>query len=164
MNFPLNINHTTITLKHILFSSEGSNYRIRNKKKLKYWLIRVAQLEKEVNILNINYILCDNPFILKINKLHLKHNYYTDVITYQYNESHQAIEADIYIGIDMVKFNAKKYGVPLEDELHRVMLHGLLHTLGYKDKTPKDKKEMRAAEDKYLKIFSTVVSRETKTH
>lgn len=97
---------------------------------------------------NINFIFCTDEELLKLNKKYLHHNTYTDVITFNYNDND--LSGDIYISIDRVRLNSVKYKVTFNNELHRVMLHGVLHLIGYNDKSKKQKETMVKAENKYL--------------
>ena len=92
----------------------------------------------------------NNPFLLNINRQHLSHDYYTDIITFDLSEKKNILEAEIYISVDRVRDNAKALGNPFYLELHRVIFHGLLHLMGYKDKQASDQKKMRKAEDDLL--------------
>lgn len=100
----------------------------------------------------VNYILCSDPYLLEMNKQYLQHDYYTDVITFDYCEDN-VISGDIFISVDTVRDNAKEYDATFESELERVMVHGVLHLVGYKDKTDEDSKVMRSKENQYLVLF-----------
>ena len=100
----------------------------------------------------VNYILCTDPYLLDINRQYLKHDYYTDVISFDYCEDN-VISGDIFISVDTVASNAKEYGVSFEKELERVMIHGVLHFVGYNDKAEDEIPIMRAKENQYLKLF-----------
>jgi len=100
----------------------------------------------------INYIFCDDEYLLKINRDFLQHDYYTDVIGFQYSDG-KNLSGDIYISVERVCENAKENKVELENELARVMIHGVLHFMGYKDKSASDAKKMKSAENKYLELF-----------
>lgn len=100
---------------------------------------------------DINYIFCSDAYLLEINTLHLQHDYYTDIITFNYSEL-PTINSDIYISTDRVFENAQSLNIPFETELMRVMIHGLLHLCGYKDKTPDEQLQMRAKEEYYLHL------------
>ena len=108
-------------------------------------------------LFEINYIFLDDNKILEINKKFLNHNYYTDIISFD-NSDDKFISGDIYISIDRVKENALEQKTSFNEELPRVIIHGVLHLLGFKDKSPKEKKEMREKENQALALL---VSRET---
>ena len=114
---------------------------------VKEWLVQIA-LDRDKTISSLEYILCSDEYLLDINKNYLDHDTYTDIITFPMQES--PLEATIYISIERVRENAEIYSTSLIKELHRVMVHGLLHLLGYKDKTENDQSEMRSQEDKAL--------------
>lgn len=105
--------------------------------------------EEKMNLGVINYIFCDDSYLLEKNQIFLKHNTLTDIITFDYSEK-KVLNADIFISIDRVKENAINFVVPFDSELRRVMIHGILHLIGYKDKTDKEKVQMREKEDFYL--------------
>jgi probable rRNA maturation factor len=99
---------------------------------------------------SLNYIFCTDDYLLNLNKDYLKHNYYTDIITFELNQPMQAIQADIYISVERARDNAKFYRVPIIHETMRLLIHGALHLCGYKDKTDKDFKKMKALEEQHL--------------
>ncbi|MBR4619822.1 MAG: rRNA maturation RNase YbeY [Salinivirgaceae bacterium] len=101
---------------------------------------------------DVNYILCSDAYLLDINRQYLNHDYYTDVISFDYCEEN-VISGDIFISVDTVADNAKEYGTTFENELERVMIHGVLHFVGYNDKSDDEVKEMRAKENQYLSLF-----------
>ena len=105
--------------------------------------------EEKMNLGVINYIFCDDSYLLEKNQIFLKHNTLTDIITFDYSEK-KVLNADIFISINRVKENAINFVVPFDSELRRVMIHGILHLIGYKDKTDKEKVQMREKEDFYL--------------
>ncbi|MCF8331498.1 MAG: rRNA maturation RNase YbeY [Bacteroidales bacterium] len=135
----------------ILFFKEEVD-EVINEELVKKWLHQVCNHENK-EIENLNYIFCTDSYLLDINKEYLKHFNYTDVITFQYHEPGESISGDIFISTDRVKENAISYNVTFEDELRRVIVHGLLHLIGYKDSDEDQKKEMRNKEDFYLKRF-----------
>ena len=101
---------------------------------------------------DVNYILCSDAYLLDINRQYLNHDYYTDVISFDYCEDN-VISGDIFISVDTVADNAKEYGVTFEKELARVMIHGVLHFVGYNDKSDEEVPVMRAKENQYLSLF-----------
>lgn len=116
-------------------------------------VVRDIFKKEKTKLEQLQYIFCSDEYLLEINKQHLKHNYYTDIITFDLSESATATIGEIYISIDRVKDNAQNYEVPFKHELLRVIFHGALHLCGFKDKTEKDQILMRKAEDKYLRYF-----------
>jgi len=105
-------------------------------------------------ITEINYIFCTDDYLLKINQDYLNHDYYTDIITFDNSEEERQIESDIFISIDRVKENAQSLSLLFEEELTRIICHGLLHLVGFKDKTESEQKEMRKNEDTYLSLWN----------
>jgi probable rRNA maturation factor len=101
----------------------------------------------------LTYVFCSDEYLLNLNQQFLKHDYYTDIITFDLSESNQRKDGEIYISIDRVKDNAQKLKSTFNNELHRVIFHGALHLCGYKDKSKKDIKKMRTAEDRYLSLY-----------
>lgn len=97
----------------------------------------------------INYIFCDDEYLLKINQDYLQHDYYTDIITFDYVKG-KTISAEIFVSLQRISDNASTLSRDYEDELRRVLAHGILHLIGYKDKTEEEEKEMRRMEDLYL--------------
>ena len=102
----------------------------------------------------INYVFCSDDYILEINRSHLGHDYYTDIITFDLSEPNSTIiDAEIYISVDTVRDNAQRFNNTIRQELHRVVFHGVLHLCGYGDKTTSEKLIMTAKEDKYLDLY-----------
>jgi probable rRNA maturation factor len=102
---------------------------------------------------SLTYIFCTDDYLLDINQQFLQHDYYTDIITFNLSDKVNTIQGEIYISIDRVKENARDRNITLKQEIHRVIFHGVLHLCGYKDKSPTQKAEMRAAEDKCLRAY-----------
>ncbi len=115
------------------------------------WLQEVAKTESK-SIGSLNYIFCSDAYLLKINREYLDHDTLTDIITFDNSENGDEIEGDIYISVHRVQENSEKFKVPFNKELHRVMVHGLLHLLGYNDKTLHQKRMMRKKESGYLSL------------
>ncbi len=127
-----------------------TKYVLKNTKEIKNWISHtIFNLKKDVG--DINYVFCDNEFITDINKKFLNHDYPTDIITFDYSDT-KIINGEIYLSIEQIKENHKTYNTNLTDELHRVIIHGILHLLGYKDKTKTEQLEMRTQEDYYLSL------------
>ena len=115
--------------------------------------IRAVAATYGCSVGNINYIFCDDERILEVNRQFLGHDYYTDVITFDYSSANH-LSGDIYISLDTVKSNAEDVGVPFEAELRRIIIHGVLHLTGQGDKTPETKAQMTAKEEKALALWS----------
>ncbi|MFK7049664.1 Endoribonuclease YbeY [Flavobacterium columnare] len=115
------------------------------------WIEAVIKSEnKELN--EINYIFCNDDYLLEINKQYLEHDYYTDIISFDYTEE-DVVSGDIFISIERVKENAIDLNTPFDEELKRVIIHGVLHYCGYKDKSAKEEEMMRLKEDEKIKMF-----------
>ena len=115
------------------------------------WLQNVAESEN-AKLTNLSYIFCSDDYLHKVNLEYLNHDTLTDVITFPYSEHPLPIESDIFISIDRCKANAETYNIKAINEVHRVMVHGLLHLLGFDDKSKKQKRVMSAKEDYYLSL------------
>lgn len=126
-------------------------YSLKEKRRIKEWLNLVA-FEEGSKIQNLNFLIVGDKRMIHFNKTYLNHDYSTDIITFD-NSENKKISGDIVISIERVKENSKKYKVKLEDELRRVMAHGLLHLLGYDDKNEKEKKRIRKKENYYLEKY-----------
>lgn len=133
----------------IHFFEEDVTYKLKDKLKIKQW-IKDAIAAEGYKLQELTYIFCSDAYLLKINQQYLHHDTYTDIITFDNSEYEGEIVGDIFISIPRIKENAVKFKVSEVDELHRVIIHGALHLLGYKDKTPADNKNMTQKEDQYL--------------
>ena len=120
-------------------------------------VIRDLFKKENTKLEQLQYIFCSDEYLLQINKEHLQHNYYTDIITFDLSDTPDAVTGEIYISVDRVRDNAQNYEVTFKQELLRVIFHGALHLCGYKDKTEKDQASMRRAEDKYLHYYLSKV-------
>lgn len=128
------------------------NVTLKQRQALKKFIQTIFKKEKR-NLDSLTYVFCSDNYLLEINKSHLQHNYYTDIITFDLSETTEAIIGEIYISTDRVRENAINLGLSINDELHRVIFHGALHLCGYKDKTSKQAREMREAENRNLKTY-----------
>lgn len=129
-----------------------TNYPLKARTKIKQWIKQVIEA-KGKKTGNITYIFCDDEYLLEVNKQYLQHDYYTDVITFDYVEN-DLISGDIFISTDRVRENALAFGSSETEELHRVIIHGALHLLGLKDKSEKEASQMRQAENDALKLLN----------
>lgn len=128
---------------------------LKNRTILKQWIKLVIENNNK-KVGEIAYIFCSDEQLLKINKEFLNHDYYTDIITFDYSET-DVVSGDMFISIDRIKDNAKILGVAYQEELHRVIIHGILHLLGNKDKTETESENMRKLEDDCLSVLSTFI-------
>lgn len=133
------------------FAEDVESPIVDNEEKYAKWLMDIAKSENK-SIENLTYIFCSDEYLLDINIKHLDHDYYTDIITFPYKEG-DIIESDIFISTDRVADNAQEYGDTFDNELRRVMAHGLLHLIGYGDKSPESAAIMRSKEDECLSFF-----------
>lgn len=135
----------------IYFYQQESTYILKQKNILRNWINRTILTEgHQLQILN--FIFCSDEYLLKINEQYLHHDTYTDIITFDNSETPNNIAGDIFISIDRIRENAKFFKTTFSNELHRVIIHGTLHLLGYADKTAKAKKLMTEKEDEYLNL------------
>ena len=130
------------------YFEETDSFLIEDKTEL--WIENTIRSENK-KAGDISFIFCSDDYLLEVNKEYLNHDYYTDVITFDYVEEN-IISGDIFISIDRIKENADEFKVSFSDELNRIMIHGVLHLLGYKDKTADEKQLMTTKEDKYLSM------------
>ncbi|HEU4718673.1 MAG TPA: rRNA maturation RNase YbeY [Bacteroidia bacterium] len=136
----------------IYFFPEDVKLTLRDKGKVRAWLIGIAQNHR-YDILSLNYVFVTDRKLLRINTEYLGHDTLTDIITFDLRVGREKkISAEIYISVARVRENAKKYGCTFRDELHRVMAHGLLHLVGFRDKTSAEKERMRRQEEKALAL------------
>jgi rRNA maturation RNase YbeY len=135
----------------ISFSSVTADFEIQNPRYFRKWLSSVVLSEKKT-IGEIQFIFCKDEYLLDINRAYLDHDSLTDIITFPTNNSKEILSAEIYISIPRVKENAEQNNVEFVNELGRVLVHGILHLSGYKDKSIAEKKVMRTKEDYYLNL------------
>ncbi len=133
------------------FFTEDIAFALENSNKLAVWVSAIIDAENKT-AKTINYIFCSDSYLLDKNLTYLNHNTYTDIVTFDNSESLKEVEADIFISIDRVKENAMSLNVSFQNELHRVMIHGILHLLGQHDKSAIEKKEMRKKEEACLSL------------
>lgn len=132
----------------INFFNEDTSYVLKDKKKLKKW-VQVIIENHHKSLGEINFVFCSDDYLHKMNLEYLQHDTLTDIITFDYCEN-DTISGDLFISIDRVKDNAAHLKIKLVDELHRVMIHGVLHLIGFKDKSKQDAATMRSQEEKSL--------------
>ena len=134
-------------MKVNIFSEEVKSPKIT--KSLITSIAKIISIDENVKFLNINIIFCNDNYLLAINKEYLQHDYFTDIITFDYRDN-ELISSDIFISIDRVLENSQLLNVTYNRELQRVIIHGLLHLSGYEDDTPEKRKNMSIREDYYL--------------
>ena len=133
----------------IQFFSEDILFVLKRKAEIRKW-VKNTILSEGKKLKELNFIFCSDNYLLEINQQYLKHDTYTDIITFDSSDKPDEITGDIFISVERVKENAVKYSVSEEDELHRILIHGTLHLLGYKDKTKAHKLLMTEKEEQYL--------------
>ena len=126
-----------------------------NKSEIRNWVKKVAELHSK-RLGPVSYIFCDDNKILEVNKQFLQHDYYTDIITFDYTEGDK-ISGDLFISLDTVRTNAEQFGQDYNTELHRVIIHGILHLCGINDKGPGEREIMEAEENKALALINDII-------
>ena len=135
---------------HFFYTDQTT--RLRNTSNLKHFIESIFKKEKQ-KLGSINYIFCSDKSILQINRKYLNHDFYTDVITFDLSQKDEPTIAEVYISIDRVRENAKKLGVTIASEVHRVLFHAALHLCGYDDKNKADIESIRKKENELLSRF-----------
>ena len=135
----------------ITFHYQADNFRLREAGQLKSWLAEVAS-KFEYKVATLTYVFVTDEALLEMNRIHLQHDYYTDIITFDLSEG-ETIEGELYISVDRVRDNAKSLGISATQEMRRVLAHGLLHLCGLGDKTSEEILNMRQAEEEALHHF-----------
>lgn len=138
----------------ITFVEEDVKFKLKDRRLIKEWIKQVAD-SYGFTLGNLCYIFCSDDRILEVNNEFLKHDYYTDIITFDYVED-GVLSGDMFISVDTVKSNSELFNTSYINELHRVVIHGVLHLCGLKDKSPEDEKKMRAAEEKALALLDSL--------
>jgi rRNA maturation RNase YbeY len=135
----------------IQFFNEEVSFRLQGSRNTGKWIAAVIKKEGH-KLRHLNFIFCSDEHLYSINQTYLNHNTFTDIITFDNSEMDGSLEGDIFISIDRVRANAAEFQKPFKEELHRVLIHGVLHLLGYSDKTSRQKSTMRKKEDAYLSL------------
>lgn len=136
----------------IRFHFLQDGFSLSERSSLKIFIESLFKREKK-KLQELNYIFCSDEYLLNINRQYLKHDFYTDIITFGLSEPGEPINAEIYISVDRVRDNAHQFKTTLKREMHRVIFHGALHLCGYKDKKKEEEVLMRRMEDKYLVLY-----------
>ncbi len=137
----------------VSFQSEEIEFELSRSARLSEWIKAIIKNEG-CQLHQVSFIFCSDEYLLQLNQEYLNHDTYTDIITFPYTEP-PLIEGDIFISIERVRENAAGFGLAFEQELHRVMIHGILHLCGYPDKTPEEASRMRQKEEEALKLLKT---------
>jgi rRNA maturation RNase YbeY len=143
----------------INFFSEDVKFRLKERTIIRRWILNTIRNEG-FKIQSVNYVFCSDTYLLDYNIRYLKHNTLTDIITFSFAESGEKLEGDIFISVERVEENSVVYKELFEDELRRVIIHGILHLMGYLDKSIEDSKIMRAKEAYYLQTYNELLVRE----
>ena len=141
----------------VYFFFQDTIFSIPQKKRLQAFIELIFKKERK-KLVSITYVFCTDKFLLNLNKQYLNHSYFTDVITFDLSDSNKCIQAEVYISIDRVKDNTKKFKTSFKSELYRVVFHGALHLCGFSDKTASQIKKMREFENRYLTKFNNECS------
>ena len=135
----------------VYFFEEDIRFSLEVEEKTREWVENVIEKENRV-IGDLNFIFCSDEHLHQINLQYLNHDTFTDIITFDNSEKVEEVSGDIFISIDRVKANAEELGLPFNQELHRVIIHGVLHLIGYNDKTEQEQQQMREKEDACLSL------------
>jgi rRNA maturation RNase YbeY len=139
---------------NIFFHTEDISFALDSESGISSWLVKLVERHNK-KLGELNYIFCSDDYLLKLNQEHLKHDYFTDIITFDYCDK-GLISGDLFISVDRVKENAKTFRKTQNNELNRVIAHGLLHLLGFSDKAPEDIVEMRSMEEEALMMLEAL--------
>lgn len=138
----------------IYFSSENTNFDLKGKMRVKKWITDIIKAQGQ-KVGDISYVFCDDDYLIQVNREYLDHDTYTDIITFDYVEG-KIVSGDILISVDRVKENAQLFNTTFEQELHRVIIHGILHLLGQADKSDEDAAMMRKKEEAALALWNSM--------
>lgn len=139
-----------MALKDISFFSEDIAFTLKDKAKVRSWIGDTIKAEGFKRIAELSFVFCSDAYLLEINKQYLNHDTYTDIVTFDSSDDEDVVAGDIFISVERTQENAVKFGVAAQDELHRVIIHGVLHLCGYLDKKKEDKELMTSKENEYL--------------
>lgn len=134
----------------IQFFQEKTRFKLPHPRKTSQWILSAANSEKN-HVAGINFIFCSDQYLKALNLEYLAHNTFTDIITFDYSDD-SGIQGDVFISVERVRENSEKFQTDFDDEIHRVIIHGVLHLMGYSDKSKTAKARMRKKEDAYLSL------------
>ena len=138
---------------NINFFPEGVKFDLKEKRKIRHWIIQAIENEKH-KLGALNFIFTSDDILFELNQQYLGHTTLTDIITFDLSETRHKLEGDIYISIDRARENAGNFKEPLNREIKRLIIHGVLHLAGYKDKTKAEKAGMHSKEEYYLSLLA----------
>lgn len=138
----------------IFFNNNGVSPEINDRPKLRQFLFSIFKKEF-VNFKSVSFIFCKDDYLHSLNQKYLKHDTYTDILTFTLSDEKEPVHSEIYISLERVNENSIAFGVNNQIELLRVMIHGILHLCDYSDHTPQEKKSMRQKEDFYLSLYNS---------
>lgn len=141
-------------MKMVRYDSQDTTFVFKNRRNNNKWLERVAESEG-CSLGEIAVVFCSDNYLLDVNRRFLGHDYFTDIITFDYCEG-RILSGDLLISVDSVRDNALHYGTDFDEELHRVIVHGILHLIGYDDHSKAEQKQMRSKENEYLCLRNTM--------
>lgn len=139
----------------INFFEEDVTFKLPQKTSIKTWIKKVVQ-EEGARLHELNFIFCSDPYLKQVNVEYLDHDYFTDIITFDNSEEEGILEGDIFISIDRVQDNSQQFSTSFDTELRRVIIHGVLHLIGYGDKSNDEQTLMRQKEDQYVSLYSSL--------
>jgi probable rRNA maturation factor len=139
----------------INFFTEDVPFELKQKRIIRHWIENIVQNEG-AKIKEVNYIFCSDEYLKEINIEYLDHHYFTDIITFDHSEQADSLEGDVYISVERVKENSQAFSRPFTEELHRVIIHGILHLIGYTDKEEQDLLLMRQKENNSLDLLQAM--------
>jgi probable rRNA maturation factor len=140
------------TIAKIHFHYLHQRFSLADRSILKEFILKLFKKEKK-RLVSLNYVFCSDAYLLRVNRQFLRHDFYTDIISFELSDPGQPINAEVYISIERVRDNAEDFNTSFKRELHRVIFHGALHLCGYGDKRPKETRIMRKMEEKYLGLY-----------
>jgi probable rRNA maturation factor len=138
------------------FFCEDIVFKLKKVQKIRKWIEQIT-VKEGFNIKEINYVFCSDKYLHKINLEYLQHDTYTDIITFDSSQQPQKLEGDVFVSIERILENCQTFEIAFEQELYRVIIHGILHLVGYKDKTPSQEKTMRRKENEALEVLSSIL-------
>ena len=138
----------------ITFTNQLPSFELLDEQKIKKWIATIIQMQGK-RVGQIGYLFCDDAYLIEVNRKYLQHDTYTDIITFDY-VSGDVVSGDILISVERVRENAALFGATVEQEFHRVVIHGILHLLGQADKSDEEAAQMRKKEETALAIWNTI--------